>query len=205
VHELSDEDFKIRQHVRKIFRKIDKNDNGTIELIEFERLLPQLGIKVKLSTRSFGSRRLRIRTRLTLSSSTNHRARRFSQFFPFFIFTFDPKVFPWYPAKAQEKFVARLMGVNPIRASRCGAGGAVVVFSGDEVGNQSHVRLHRRGPVRFHLLGRVRGLVHRQACRSLLHGSPGGGAAHHRPRTPPTPQVEIPLTSSSSSLLDLNK
>mmetsp|Transcript_61233 Transcript_61233/g.115276 ORF Transcript_61233/g.115276 Transcript_61233/m.115276 type:complete len:128 (-) Transcript_61233:129-512(-) len=46
IHALSDEEFLQRQKLRKIFRAIDRDNNGTLEVCEFERLLVILGIRV---------------------------------------------------------------------------------------------------------------------------------------------------------------
>jgi Ca2+-binding EF-hand superfamily protein len=46
VQGMSDPEFLHRQHVRKVFRGIDLNNNGTLELNEVERLLVLLGIRV---------------------------------------------------------------------------------------------------------------------------------------------------------------
>ena len=46
VHGLSDEAFTHRQRVRRVFRTIDRDNNGTVEKGELSHLLVLLGIRV---------------------------------------------------------------------------------------------------------------------------------------------------------------
>ena len=43
---MSDDEFILWHHVRKVFHAIDNNNNGTLDQREFQRLMRQIGIKV---------------------------------------------------------------------------------------------------------------------------------------------------------------